>query len=46
VPQLPARSQSLAHPLRCRSGKTAFQRAIDRNKTDVVAYLHSIGALQ
>ena len=32
------------HSLRCRDGKTALQHAIEQNKSDVAAYLRSIGA--
>jgi ankyrin repeat protein len=35
-----------SHPLACSSGKTALKHAMDRNQSDVVAFLRGIGAPQ
>jgi hypothetical protein len=39
-------SLNQSHPLACRSGDTALKWAMDRNESDVVAFLRGIGAPQ
>jgi hypothetical protein len=39
-------SPFFAHSMRCRDGETALEIAIDRNRTDIAAYLCIIGASQ
>jgi hypothetical protein len=36
--------RSQTHTLRCSSGRTPLKLAIDYNKSDVIAYLRSVGA--